>query len=242
MIGSFITSKVQAHISVKHNRIKSKLIEDRNVVYLKDGTEFQIELCNDSNVTVAAQISINGELQPSSLVLNPHQHIYLDRFFNSDKKFKFNTFMTGNDDIDTLKKIIDRNGKIEISFYEEDISLYNNIQCHTTSITGLYTYTSGDISVKYGDSNISKPSIPNEIETGRVEEGSKSNQKFESVYKTWVKFPFKVVNLHIMPESAMQMNMYSNVIKVDKLRSYCSTCGRKIKSGWNYCPGCGNKY
>ena len=109
----------EAHIAVKNNRMKFYEHEGENRIYLEDGTEFELEFYNNSGDYVKADITINGKRQSSALVLRPYQRFYLDRFMDEKKKFKFNTFMTGNDDIEKLKEIIEKNGRIKVEFYQE---------------------------------------------------------------------------------------------------------------------------
>jgi hypothetical protein len=109
----------EAHIAVKNNRMKHYEHEGENRIYLEDGTEFELEFYNNSGDYVKADITVNGKKQSSALVLRPYQRFYLDRFMDEKKKFKFNTFMTGNDDIEKLKEIIEKNGRIKVEFYQE---------------------------------------------------------------------------------------------------------------------------
>ena len=71
------------------------------------------------------------------------------------------------------------------------------------------------------------------IETGRIEEGSHSNQKFTNVYKDFEYWPFKTEYIKILPTSQKQIN--SNDLK----KLYCHECGRKINQKYKFCPYCG---
>jgi hypothetical protein len=273
----------EAHISVNHNKIK---VYDNNKLYLKDNTEFEIAFNNDSDYYVKAAITMNGIKQNYALVLRPHQRFYLDRFMDEKKKLKFNTFLTGNDDIEKLKEIIEKNGRIDIRFYKE---IQSNIK-YTTYNTNTYdigpfgnVINSGNISKNDiinntreiirpdGVSNTSKKlkhfakSInsyynshdpleninmsfgkPEEIETGRIEVGNKSNQDFVNTDKQFEFFTVATFSYHIMPEShkpKSEPKKNNYVLADDKeFRAYCSMCGRRVKKGWKFCPGCGNKY
>tara|TARA_R110000851_G_scaffold117238_2_gene243857 strand:- start:572 stop:1471 length:900 start_codon:yes stop_codon:yes gene_type:complete len=86
--------------------------------YLKKGEEFQIELFNPTKITVMAKIKLNNNLiSQAGLVLKPGQRIFLDRYFDIDKKFKFDTYMVSGSS--EVKKAIEDNGDIEILFYNE---------------------------------------------------------------------------------------------------------------------------
>jgi hypothetical protein len=201
------------------------------------------------------------------------------------KKFKFNTFLTGNDDIEKLKEIIAKNGRIEVRFYKEFIPIplttWTTFDCSGTNQPNVYaSNTSTGDNVKYmkgvinekssgnvetfsrgfnSDSNKVMPSSvylnsvqcnveePKEIETGRIEAGKKSNQDFKTIYKTWEWFSCASFSYHIMPESQrppkpVKVKKQKNVIAADDIRTYCPSCGRRVKKGYNFCPGCGEKF
>ena len=61
--------------------------------YLQKGQEFQIELFNPTTDKVLAKIKLNNKLiSQSGLVLRPGERVFLDRYFDIDKKFKFDTY------------------------------------------------------------------------------------------------------------------------------------------------------
>lgn len=268
--GTFYNPEV--HIAVNNNRIKTYTIDNENQVYLPDGTEFQLEFYNSSDVCVKAEITINGKTQSHALVLKPNQRFYLDRFMDEKKKFKFNTFMTGDDDIEKLKEIIAQNGRIEIKFYKEFVlpvvqrwpdtwttypiftgSTYkqqyfgdNFTTCNynaSTQMKGVSKNTFRSMDTYSDNTSLSIK----ETETGRVESGNKSKQDFTPVQKQWDIFSCTTWSYHIMPESKrpkqnLKSKKIKNVIQADDIRSYCPTCGRRVKKGHNFCPGCGGKF
>jgi len=149
---SIPTANPSVHLAVNGNRIKTYNEDGEVRAYLKDGTEFQLEFYNDSDSYVKAEITINGQSQGSALVLRPHQHFYLDRFMDEKKKFKFNTFLTGNDDIEKLKEIIAKNGRIEVKFYKEFVPIPMPITwtTYTTNVPNMYpSDTTGGVNIKY---------------------------------------------------------------------------------------------
>ena len=93
------------------------------------------------------------------------------------------------------------------------------------------TYTSASIDT-YKPKSLSKTRSKS-IETGRIEEGSHSNQKFTNVYKDFEYWPFKTEYIKILPTSQKQIN--SNDLK----KLYCHECGRKINQKYKFCPYCG---
>lgn len=72
-------------------------------------------------------------------------------------------------------------------------------------------------------------------ETGRVEKGEKSDQKFKSVDIQFDTFAFHTIIYHLKPMS--EKNSY-----VKEVREYCTTCGYRLRNDkWQFCPKCGEK-
>ena len=88
------------------------------VVYLENGQEFQIQLFNPHNFTIGAEIFINEERLSNYLVLKPGERIWLERYLDIKKKFKFSTYEVEGNDKDVQEAIKD-NGNIEVKFYKE---------------------------------------------------------------------------------------------------------------------------
>ena len=74
------------------------------------------------------------------------------------------------------------------------------------------------------------------IETGRVEEGSHSDQKFQSVNKSFDYFPFHTVEYKLMPIS-QKLNTVADI----NVKRYCTNCGHKLAKTNNFCSKCGKK-
>lgn len=87
-------------------------------VYLESGQEFQIQLFNPHRYVIGAKIFINGERIPNILVLNPGERIWLERFLDTAKKFKFSTYEVDGTDSD-VKEAIRFNGLVKVEFYKE---------------------------------------------------------------------------------------------------------------------------
>lgn len=73
------------------------------------------------------------------------------------------------------------------------------------------------------------------IETGRIEEGSHSNQQFESVDKDFELLPFYSESIKLMPKSRKA------ITSDDLNKRYCHQCGRKLSQKYKFCPFCGAK-
>lgn len=272
-------------------------------VYLESGQEFQIQLFNPHKYTIGAKIYINGERIPNILVLNPGERIWLERFLDTAKKFKFSTYEVDGNDSD-VKEAIKDNGLIKVEFYKEvrkkscldnkitwqtydntnklDYNKYKNnykwdngalnatlndytYDTKSTALTGeilcsddlctTHAYYSKAFSEPIATASIgsitmanyscdctgistSATSIsiePETIETGRIDEGSHSNQEFQDVNKDFEYFAFVTEKVKLLPVS--QKPFTAN----DLQKIYCSECGRKLNTKYKFCPYCGTR-
>lgn len=74
------------------------------------------------------------------------------------------------------------------------------------------------------------------IETGRVEEGSYSDQKFKTVNKDFEWFAFHTVEAKLLPVS-QKINTAEDI----KVKVYCTNCGAKLHKDHKFCGHCGTK-
>lgn len=256
------------------------------IVYMNNGTEFQIQVFNPYSYVIGVSFTFNENNYNNSnlLVLRPGERVWLDRYLNNDSKLLFSTYEVGNSK--TVKEAIKENGKLTIRFYKEKepqkmyinspiyINTYEpydkhynyndySVTCNTalntdsaanycstslglnsvntsSAATCAATYSVGTATTySYSDDNISTEKISsdikfrNSIETGRIEKGSHSNQKFEYVNKDFEYWAFKTEYIKILPTSQKQIN--SNDLK----KRYCHECGRKLNQKYKFCPYCG---
>ena len=125
------------HITTNRNRVKNY----GSSVYMKSGTNFEIEIFNPTQGRLLSSIKIDGrEISSNGIVINPGQRVYLERWIDEAKKFKFSTYEVENSG--SAKKAIEQNGKIEVSLYTEIINLSNNWSNNwnsgTTNISNNY--------------------------------------------------------------------------------------------------------
>jgi hypothetical protein len=124
MTGSYSNSSnkmPQAFITVNKNRQK---IYNNYDIYLKDKSEFEIEIFNPLQETIGIIFEINGKrISNNHLILKPGQRFYLDRYINDNKKFLYTTYDIDNinsiQELVEVKEAIQNNGSVDIYFYKE---------------------------------------------------------------------------------------------------------------------------
>lgn len=235
--------------------------EYSRIVYMKDNSEFQIQIFNPYTYTIGIEICLNDMQLRHMLVLKPGERIWLERYFDDDRKFLFNTYEVENSY--DAKKAIANNGNVTIKFYKELIQnnwyvnksyiytkdVWNNDTWDNNKLTQFTTTCNynDNISQAFTSANYCSSSPINTssltasattadtIETGRIEKGSHSNQNFSSVYKDFESFPFRTETIKILPYSQKPLH------KFDLVKRYCSNCGRKLNPKHKFCPYCGTK-
>ena len=109
------TGTPSAYISKDRKRLK----QFGQTVYLNNGDEFQLELFNPSSTTVLAKIKLDGSyISGGGIVLKPGQRVFLERYLDDARKFKFETYEvdgTSNEVLDTISG----NGDVVIDFFDE---------------------------------------------------------------------------------------------------------------------------
>ena len=91
---------------------------DERIVYLDNGSEFQIQIFNPYDFVVGARIYINGVSMSYMLVLRPGERIWLERYLDKSVKFRFETYEVDADE--ETKKAIQKNGEVKVVFYKEE--------------------------------------------------------------------------------------------------------------------------
>lgn len=227
-----------------------------SIVYLQDGQEFEIELYNPTQKVVAAKIILNGTAQQHSIVLKPGQRSYIERYPDEPKKFKFDTYIV--DDSPETQAAIAKNGLLRVEFYEEYIAPIMNTLTRSgiggsglgqeyKSLASFICSTSGKarLSNSRVDTQASMDSLDmfasqnvqslRSMETGRIEKGNRSNQRFSDYSGSFNSYYSFVSEYKLVPLS-------QKPLEVKDLAEYCTECGTKNKKGWKFCPSCGNKF
>ncbi len=235
---------------------KQRLKQYADTVYLNNGDEFEIELYNPTKTKVLAKVELNGNSIGSGIVLRPGERVFLERFMNDPKKFLFETYTVNGEDSE-VQEAISNNGDVAVKFYSEynPISLTGGYTTSTVTYTsnplfGNSTYTTGispmtftNTSTTLGSTNtafynasLSNTTTNKDVETGRVEKGSNSDQSF--AYDT------TVFNSHMCMGNWWKIKPKSTKPLVSEdLAVYCTECGAKRKKdNHKFCPHCGTKY
>lgn len=232
---------------------KQRLKQHVNTVYLNNGDEFEIELYNPKNNKVLAKIELNGNSIGNGIVLRPGERVFLERYLDVAKKFKFETYVVNGNNKE-VESAIRNNGNVTISFYDEYTPLWNTGTCIGTIYPSSITYSSGTplgtltttsnasltttSNVFYSNSIAGTSPISNQksLETGRVEKGSNSNQSFEYDNTSFNYFSSVINSWKIKPQSTKPFVSEDLVV-------YCTECGAKRKKdNHKFCPHCGTKY
>lgn len=267
------SKKLLAKIAKNKSLLKEYVIDNVRTVYLNDNDEFQLQIFNPYTETLGCLIKIDGISLSNKLIIRPGERIWVERYFDKNRKFCFKTYTVEN--TEEVTEAISNNGNIEFLFYKEKSRRENGYITSTISINDLnYTwdpnmftlYSKCDtaiadtprsaksaISATFSCNDVltnnanttctSTPtftsytysSTPETIETGRVGEGGYSSQKFDTVNINLEPFAFKTEVIKILPTSRKTVN------KNDLQKVYCTNCGRKLKSQFNFCPYCGNE-
>lgn len=142
-----------AYISKDRKRLK----QFGQTVYLNNGDEFQLELYNPSSTTVLAKIKLDGSyISGGGIVLKPGQRVFLERYLDDARKFKFETYEvdgTSNEVLDAISG----NGDVVIDFFDEyKQPVFNNpITVYGGSFGGPTYTTYGTHTVTTGNANYS---------------------------------------------------------------------------------------
>jgi hypothetical protein len=236
---------------------KQRIKQHMDIVFLENGDEFEIELFNPTRNKVLAKIELNGNSIGSGLVLRPGERVFLERYIDTPKRFLFETYTVNGENQDVLTAI-KNNGEVVVKFYKEFYLLpnfnststkVNNVQIFptTTQIGGTTIFN--QTTNPYMDFHVSNTSsssvdysmttslkVQNEIETGRVEKGSDSNQSLGLDISSFDFNPSWYNRWSIKPLSQKPVTR-------EDLVTYCVECGsRRKKDTFRYCPHCGNKF
>jgi len=146
-----------AYISKDRKRLK----QFGQTVYLNNGEEFELELFNPSSTTVLAKIKLDGSyISGGGIVLKPGQRVFLERYLDDARKFKFETYEVDGTSNEVLDAIAG-NGDVVIDFFDEyKQPVWNNNITYGGSFGGpIHTYASNPFTVNGGSSTFTTTSV-----------------------------------------------------------------------------------
>lgn len=247
-------------------KAKGRLKLTENGVYLNNNDEFEIELFNPTQSKVLAKVYINNKvLSYGGIILKPAERVFLERYLDDNKKFKFTTYSveSGSQEVNEAIKF---NGIVKVEFYNEETPIYTlgnnssitwtrspyygstigsghiNLNGNFTNINATNTaYFSSQATNTSSSDSLSFSSNDNKKtlskETGMVEKGSESSQSFKTdTTSRFTYYPFYTSEVQILPLS-------EKPLEKSDLKCYCTKCGlKKRKDSWVFCPKCGTKH
>ena len=267
-MSNYISKDELAKIAISKNLIKEyKNSNSERIVYLNDGTDFQIYLKNPYQTHLGIKIYVNNQAIGSNmLVLRPGQSFWLDRFLNDNKKFLFSTYDVEN--TPEMKYAINNNGKIKIEFYHE--KYVYSIGGWPDSVT-TYTYNSDTINTCRSSKPFNNPINTCCYSTVTIENSANAatNSALAStLYDTSVsakntndsyletgrvekggvsRQEFECCDIQFdyyafKTENILILPTSRKQIRAEETRRrYCSQCGKKVNPKDKFCSNCGAK-
>ena len=105
--------------------------EYSRIVYMKNNSEFQIQIFNPYTYTIGINITIDNKSLGNTLVLKPGERIWLERYLNEANKFLFSTYEV-NGNSKQVQQAIAKNGEIKLEFFkerEQQVYINTSISC-----------------------------------------------------------------------------------------------------------------
>ena len=268
-MSNFITKDELAKIAISKNLIKEyKNSNSERIVYLNDGTEFQIYLKNPYQTHLGIKIYVNNQaIGGNMLVLKPGQSFWLDRFLNDNKKFLFSTYNVEN--TAEMKYATNNNGKVKIEFYhEKEVTPYTcvieplktnfnwtnyNVTCSSSKSfnTPINTYccSTGDIensSVNAANnSKLTSMSYSTSVSTTKTDDSYLETGRVEKGGVSRQEFEYCDINFDyyaFKTENILILPTSRKQIHAEETRRrYCSQCGKKVNPKDKFCSNCGAK-
>jgi hypothetical protein len=255
--------KPAAHITINKSRPKAY----GSIVYLNDGTSFEIELYNPTVRLFLAKIKVNGSyISQAGIIIKPGQRIFLERFIDSDKKFKFETYEVGANSPEVMQAIAN-NGDIVVEFYPERLKTTINTYPQTWTTTPYYQQNGLNVNStgRMGTVNLAGSGVTT---------SSASSYSADVYYSNTASFGGSTVNNismqvagsletgrveageksdqelvngygdfanHFESQSVWKiMPLSLKPVEAGEIRQYCTGCRTRIKkSSWKFCPTCG---
>lgn len=218
-------NKVLAKIELNGNSIGNGII-------LRPGERVFLErYFDEAKKFLFETYKVNGDDQEVQNAIAKNGDVTVS-FYNENKPTQYNTVT-----VTTTPTVNWTTTNVGGSFsYTGGIGTYNtNGTVNINNTSGIYSSTNATASFSNSPQpTLGKKSI--EIETGRVEKGSNSDQSFVYDNSSFEYYSFHTNWWKIKP-------MHDKPCTIDDLVVYCTECGAKRKKdNHKFCPHCGTKY
>jgi len=202
--------------------------------YTVNGNNSEVKEAIKNNGIVTIKFYKEKERHPIQIVSNPVCVYY-------DNTYTYPCTITGSInavDSSNIKNGLNscvNNNTDYLNLIDSDSNILSSSITTASASSATTAYYSAVSSDNIETATYVKPKKEKNIETGRIERGSHSNQSFDYINIDFEYWSFRTETIHILPKSQKQ---YSSS---DLEKKYCSECGRKIKDKFKFCPFCGNK-
>jgi hypothetical protein len=241
------------------------------VVYMKNNSEFQIQIFNPYDYTIGADISINGKQMSNRIIIKPGQRIWLERYLDEARKFLFSTYEVENSH--EAKQAIRNNGLVSISFYKEkiyepihiytnqynpfDYKLYNcDVNINAATVDNNYSLSSSATSAaSYTSTSYTAQTLglDNAYANKSVTRGLNKSARNATIETGRIEkgshsnqeFENVFIDFEYcsFAHETIQILPESQKPYTDKdlKKVYCVNCGRKLNTKYKFCPYCGQE-
>lgn len=254
MCSYYITTANKPIATIVNKHQNNYRLYSNNNIYINNNEEFKFHLYNPTTYSYLAIIELNGnKISDSGLIVRPGESIFLERYIDENKKFKFRSYTI--QDNPNHENILRNNGLVKIYWYKEYVPVTSCTYAYATGFSGTTNLTTTNLTnltnYQIPSSNISnfshKQFLSNDdmniccintsnIKTGRIEKGNTSKQKLireDMTFDSWISYTDEY---HLLPiENRPRSRNQSQLI-------YCECGYRKRRSSWQYCPNCGNEF
>ena len=250
---------------------KHRVKQYNDVIYLKDGDEFELELFNPTSKKVLAKIKLNDQDLGSGIVLRPGERVFLERYINEARKFIFETYDVDKSD-QNVQRAIQGNGKVEVDFYQEDVNPGNIIYGNNTYTYPNPPYWTNEPSFYYGTSDVTicggqstfttsnSMNLGSDLNIGNASGGTKSMDhslvqcsaniqetgRVEKGDHSGQQLEYDSTKFHSWPSWSSKWTILPKSQKAfvkEELKVFCTCCGaQRKKHSHKFCPNCGDKF